>query len=465
MVGWRVRSRSLVIVALLLAGCEWTGYLGGPAHTSASPDGRVHLTDVPALASRWRWHPEDLTGRPGALFATPATWRGRVFVGANNGNFVALDVATGAQLWKRDFGFQPQIGCNASGVVASTAVRGDAAGHALVYVNAPDGYLYELNGQTGATVWRSVVKIPSTTVNDAFSWSSPTLANGRVYVGISSNCDTPFVRGAVVAYDQVTGARLATGWTMPAGFVGAGVWTSVAADANAVYVTTGSTTPQIDAAHPSTPTNQYDQYSMLKLDPKTLAVVGKWSAPMALVGDPDFGSSPILFDASIGGMKTQLVGACNKDGVFYVLRTDTMKLVWKRQVGTAEVAGEVACLSGGVSDGTRLFVGANGTTIRGVAVPGSVRRLNPATGAVIWETGLLANPLGSGTINANGILAYAGTDWNMGGGNGVYLIDGATGRVLRVLKDVGEYPEFAQPIWAEGHLFAANSDAVVSWSP
>lgn len=168
---------------------------------------------------------------------------------------------------------------------------------------------------------------------------------------------------------------------MPTGVVGAGVWTSVAADANAVYVTTGSTTPQIQTAHPSTPTNQYDQYSLLKLDPKTLAVLGKWSAPVAPTGDPDFGSSPILFDASIGGTKMQLVGACNKDGIFYALRTDTMQLVWQRQVGTADAAGEVACLSGGVWDGTRLFVGANRTTIGGTACPvrcaGSTRRRVP----------------------------------------------------------------------------------------
>ena len=48
---------------------------------------------------------------------------------------------------------------------------------------APDGYLYELDGDTGATVWRAVVQIPSPTTNDSYAWASPTLYNGRVYVG------------------------------------------------------------------------------------------------------------------------------------------------------------------------------------------------------------------------------------------------------------------------------------------
>src|SRR6185295_13138594 len=93
---------------------------------------------------------------------------------------------------------------DAQGIVGSPAVRGDQ-GHPYVYVNAPDGYLYELDANTGATVWRSVVQIPSPTVNDTFPWSSPTLFDGKVYVGISSNCDHPFVRGAVRSYNAVTG--------------------------------------------------------------------------------------------------------------------------------------------------------------------------------------------------------------------------------------------------------------------
>jgi polyvinyl alcohol dehydrogenase (cytochrome) len=395
--------------------------------------------------------------------STPVTWQGTLYIGANIGDFTAVDMSTGQTLWTRDFGFQPHLTCDAAGILSSPAVRDDGNGNPVVYLNAPDGYLYELDGRTGATIWRSVVQIPSTTVNDSFAWASPTLANGRVYVGISSGCDTPFVRGAIKAYDQQTGQLLATVWTMPQGFVGAGIWTSVAADANGVYVTTGSTTPDVNDANPSTPTNAFDQYSMVKYDPITLAKLGKWSAPPAPTGDPDFGSSPILFDATINNASVQMVGACNKDGNFYALRTDTMQLVWQRRVASAQTAGEVACLSGGVWDGAHLFLAGNDTTINGRAFAGSVRRVNPATGAVVWAVGLAANPLGSGTVNKNGILAYAGTDWAAGPGNGIYLINAATGKIVRQLKDVDSFPEFSQPIWAGGKLFMTNADNLSAW--
>jgi hypothetical protein len=118
-----------------------------------------------------------------------------------------------------------------------------------------------------------------------------------------------------------------------------------------------------------------------------------------------------------------------------------------------------------VWDGTHLFVAGNTTTIAGARVPGSVRSLAPATGAVVWETALGANPLGSGTVNPDGILAYASTDWSGGSGNGVSLVDAADGTVLRVLHDVGSFPEFAQPVFAAGRLLAADTDALVAWTP
>ncbi len=461
-----LRVGVIVVLTTVLGGCDWLGFLGGPSHHSASADGGIEMSDIAHLSAQWRWKLPAITGRPGSIFATPATWRGRVFLAANSGVLYALDESTGNELWHRDFGIQPALTClESQGLVGSPAVRDDGHGNPLVYINAPDGYLYEINGLTGATVWRSVVQIPSTVVNDEFPWSSPTLFDGRVYVGISSSCDSPFTRGAVKSYDAITGTPIATGWTIPAGYVGAGVWTSVAADASGVYITTGSTTDATQAAHPPTPTNDFDQYSIVKLDPVTLARTGKWIAPPTSVIDPDFASSPILFEATLGGHVTPMVGGCNKDGYFYALRSDRMQLVWKRAVGEGTPLGQSNCLAGGVWDGTRLFVAAHATTIKKVHYSGSVRQLDPATGAIIWQLGLPANPLGSGTVNPNGILAYAGTDWFGGPGNGVFVIDAATGSMVRVLHDIGNFPEYAQPIWVDGRLLTANFDGLVAWAP
>ncbi len=443
--------------------CDWLGYLANASHTSSSHNDAIRLTDVAHLASHWHFFPR--AGKSPVLYATPATWHNTVFVAGDNGVLAALDMTTGAQLWAHDFGFVAKKTCSTGqGIVASPAVRDDGTGNPLVYVNSPDGYLYEIKGTTGATVWRSLVQVQSPTKNDSYAWSSPAVYGGRVYVGISSQCDTPFVRGAVKSYDAVTGVPIATFWTLPSGFIGAGVWTSPAADATGVYLTTGSTTGAIQKAHPPTVTNAFDQYSVLRLDNATLKPLGKWPAPVANFGDPDFGSSPVLFRATIKHVVVPMVGACNKDGYFYALRSDTMQLVWKRLVGTKDSEGTVGCFSGGVWDGVHLFVAGNKTTIAGRSVPGSVRKLDPATGLIRWETALTANPLGAGSINGNNVLAYGGTDWANGPGNGVFLIDAKRGKIVRTLPEAGNFPEFAQPIWAGNHLFTTKTDELVEWS-
>ena len=114
-----------------------------------------------------------------------------------------------------------------------------------MYVAAPNGFLYAWNASNGHRVWRSVVAIPSRKQNDYFNWSSPTVANGKIYVGVSSNCDHPLVQGGEKVYDEASGQLLATFDTTPPNDVGGSIWSSalVASDGS-VYVTTGNQDPQ-----------------------------------------------------------------------------------------------------------------------------------------------------------------------------------------------------------------------------
>jgi hypothetical protein len=46
----------------------------------------------------------------------------------------------------------------------------------------------------------------------------------------------------------------------------------------------------------------------------------------------------------------------------------------------------------------------------------------------------------------------------------VFIINVATHKLVRVLRETGNFPEFAQPIWADSHLFTAKTDQLMEWS-
>jgi polyvinyl alcohol dehydrogenase (cytochrome) len=438
-------------LALVLGGCDWPAYLGGPTHSSFSAADKITTANAGALVKAWTWTPDagTLPGQPaGGIYAAPTVVNHVIYVGANTGVFYALDEASGRVLWKRLLGFQPTLTCPATGIISTATVvsQPDGAGGftPIVYVASPDGYLYALNGTNGSTVWRSVVAIPSTAVNDAFNWSSPTVVGDRIYLGFSSNCDDPFIRGGVALFNRTNGSRLATWYGVPAGQKGGGAWTSVAVSNGFAYAATSSADPGVTA----------DSNSLVKLDGSSLQKLGTFHLPPgdATAGDPDFGSSPLVFTASVGGATTELVGACNKNGFWYTLRTSDMSLLWKRKVGTATADGGDACLGGGIFDGSRLFVSGNNTTISGTAYQGSIRQLDPATGNVVWARGLSANVPGPPALDRAGVLVAATHDYIPSGlAQHAYLINAATGSVITTL-DNNNAKEFSQPVFADQYL-------------
>ena len=350
-----------LVVALVTTGCSvpWTQRLGDNTHSSRTPDAGLTAANVATLKEKWRYQPGACNGvTTGAQwFATPVTFKGVIYIGDDYGCLHAIDEASGHVLWTRPNVFVRSTTCGQPlGIVSSIAVTDDGTGKPVLYFHAPDGYLYKLRGSDGSTIWRSVVMIPSSIINDVYAWSSPTVAGNKVIVGISSNCDTPFVPGQVRAYDTATGRLLWTHKTIPDGYTGAGDWYDAAVDAAGdVYVTTGSTYDDIAAAHPNT-TPGFEQYSILKLSGSTGGLLWKAPAPEYL-GDPDYGTSPILFDG--GGVA--LVGAWNKDGWFRAFRRDTGAFVWQARTGTPGSRTDNAIAGGAVFDGHRLFIASNGT--------------------------------------------------------------------------------------------------------
>jgi hypothetical protein len=253
-------------------------------------------------------------------------------------------------------------------------------------------------------------------------------------------------RGGLVSVSQHTGALLHTYYDTAAGTVGGSIWSSAATDGTSVWVTTGNPDPLGSAV--------YHSYSIVRLSAVTLAEQDWWTVPEDQSADLDFGSSPVLFPATVAGTRTLLVGACNKNGVFYAWRRAHLAAgpVWQR---TMADPGFPPCLSSAAVDATSLYVAAGTTTVGGTSVPAAIRALDPATGALRWERALPCGVVGTPTVDAvSHVLAVPLYRCANAADGGVALLTSTDGTPLRTLASTSSI--FAQPVFAAGRLFVAT---------
>ncbi len=437
---------------------DWPQYLHGPQHSSVSLATAFTPSNAAAASQVWHWQPPAVTGKPAPrLDASPTVVAGRVYIGAQSGGFFALKEATGAKVWSRQLDTEAHVTCPARGITSTAAVRPDpVTGIRTVYVSGAR-FLYALNAATGAVAWKTEIGPASAPANAYYNWSSPTVVGGHIYVGLSSNCDNPLIRGGVVELSQHTGSVLHTWHTVPAGSIGGSVWTSVAASASGsdLWVTTGN---ECDPTVNTCPAgNQIgNSLSIVHLS-SSLGLLQAWHAPGTAGNghDWDFGASPTLFGS--GGTPPD-VGACNKNGKFYALAANPLggSPLWTDVIGAP--AGELSsCLASAVWNGPAgtLYIGGDGTTIGGTSFGGSVRQVSPQTGAFIWQAGLPCAVMGTPSLDSAGVLA-AGTYSCPGTQTpGAYLINASTGARLKTLP-VGSGRVFGQPVFAQGTLFVAT---------
>ena len=222
-----------------------------------------------------------------------------------------------------------------------------------------------------------------------------------------------------------------------------------------VFATTGN----------SSKTAPGDGQSIVSLDGANgLARLDAWRVPTSQLtnNDDDFGASPTIFTANVAGVPTRMVGACNKNGVFYALRADSLALgpVWTFKVAASSTAGAQACLGAAVWDGTNLYIAGGATTIKGKIFAGSVRKLDPSSGTAKWELGLNSVVLGSMALDGAAVLAAATYGKNVT--DGVYLIDSSAGTII---KFMGTGKEFSQPVFADSFLVVASRNNLSAYGP
>src|SRR4029077_16541213 len=120
----------------------WSGWSPGLANTrfQSALDAGLTAADVPRLQPKWVFAFPDTT----LLRSQPAVYRGRVFVGGQDGTVYSLDAATGCAHWSTVVNAE----------VRSAMTVGEIAGKPTVFFGDSSGYYYALDGETGKQLWQ-----------------------------------------------------------------------------------------------------------------------------------------------------------------------------------------------------------------------------------------------------------------------------------------------------------------------
>jgi len=303
---------------------------------------------------------------------------GLIYWGSGDGFEHATDL-NGHQVWLDNLGASHALGSNnpddKNGVLDTATVASMMLGGkstSVLFVAGGNGIFYALNAATGAIIWNTLLG----TLPAHFLWSSPTLYNGKVYEGVSSLDDCPLVQGKLVQMDASTGVITHTFNTVPNRCLGGSIWSSPTIDtaAGIIYVSTGNS-GSCSTEEPYAP-------ALIKLRASDLSVLDAWKVPLKdQVGDSDFGATPTLFDATIAGVKVQMVGTVNKNGIYYAFNRIA---IGHGPVWTSLAGGRFA-VAPSAWDGKYLYLGGRRTKIQGMKCVGTFQALDPATGAYLWR--------------------------------------------------------------------------------
>ena len=144
-------ASSAEIVSAQKSGAGWKEYLGGPDSSHYSPLKQINRSNVGKLEVAWSYE----TGDNGVYFFSPLVVDNIAYVAAKQGALVALDAATGKELWVHSFPAAAGRGGGRGGGIAGQ--RGanyweskDRSDRRIFVTTG--GFLHAIDARTGKTV-------------------------------------------------------------------------------------------------------------------------------------------------------------------------------------------------------------------------------------------------------------------------------------------------------------------------
>ncbi|MEP4196357.1 MAG: PQQ-dependent dehydrogenase, methanol/ethanol family [Aliishimia sp.] len=292
--------------------------------TRHSPLDQVNKDNVKRLVPVWNYSLNDSRGQE----THPLLHDGMMYV-TTHASTMALDAATGRQLWKTEVDYPaetPRVAC--CGIVN----RGVAIFEGKIFRTTLDANVVAMDAKTGEEVWRS----KSIDFRNGYSMTvAPLIADGVVIVGVSGG--EYGIRGYIEGYDPNTGEQLWRTYTVPApGEAGSETWPdgdqwergggpawltgSYDADLNMVYWGTGNAASWNSQLRLGD--NLYTA-SMLALNPKSGEIQWHYQFTPNDAFDYDGTNEPVLTE--LDGQKVLM--QANRNGFFYVINRETGKLI------------------------------------------------------------------------------------------------------------------------------------------
>lgn len=347
----RIGSALLALLALLavqaggstprLAGDgDWPGYGCSEGQQHFSPLAEITPDNVSQLGLAWS---QDLPF--GNSASEPLQVEGRLYTATGLSVVSAFDAANGRLLWRHDPQAAARAGIN---LRLGWGVRGLAWWRGRIFVGTQDGRLIALDDRSGKVLW-SVQTFPRG--YPAYISGAPRVFAGKVLIGFGSSGGA--TRGYVTAYDAATGKRLWRFWTVPGdpakGFEnsamamaaktwsgewwkfggGGDVWNSMAYDAatRTVFIGVGSPYPWNHRVRSAGKGDNLFIDSIVALNADTGAYKWHYQTVPGDTWDFDAAMDIELADLMIAGRLRKVIMQAPKNGFFYIIDRESGQLI------------------------------------------------------------------------------------------------------------------------------------------
>jgi quinohemoprotein ethanol dehydrogenase len=387
----------------------WLTYGLDYAETRYSTLKQIDTTNVSRLGLAWV---AEIGPGGGGQEATPLVVNGVIYAITNWSIVYAIDARTGKEIWKFDPNVDRSIGQDGTGRICCGVVqRGIALYQDKVYVPAIDGRLIAVDAASGKQVWETQ------TIPTHLPYSvtmAPRVVKGKVIIG-NSGAEYA-VRGYVSAYDAQTGklawrfytvpgdpskpfehpdlaaaAKTWSGewWTMGGGGT---VWDAISydPDADLLYVGTGNGGPwNRDFRSPGGGDNLY-LASIVALKPDTGSYVWHYQTTPGDNWDYTAVQHMLLADIRIDGRVRKVIMQAPKNGFFYVLDRITGEFISAEPYANVSWAQGVDQKTGRPIVNPDAWYGPEGTPLSpgpGGSHNWAPMSYNPATGLVYFPGG------------------------------------------------------------------------------